>query len=181
MPDHGNQAKWIEVNIHLINEKDTDGYIKSRISEIVQIAKTKYQILHWHFFREPEIRLRFLVLNEQAKGLVDYLTGELTADQTASTRVSHFIFGKHGKAGESYDGEADVWGDNWGIAMRMYEYQSELALAIIFFDTKDYRFLLHRYIHLFFDQLGIDHVHESALLSEFAQLAMAAHIKEIMS
>jgi len=51
--------KWIEVDIYLRDYSRTNEVICSFIRPFVERCKTKHGTKSWHFFREPQIRLRF--------------------------------------------------------------------------------------------------------------------------
>ena len=167
---------WVEVNIHMIDEKETNTFIKKHLGAIVGSVQFLSKVRAWHFFREPEIRLRVQVDDKVEVEAI--LSGYLSSLQERGKFVSHFIFGKHGKAGEEYTGEEVIWGKLWPIAKDMYQYTSELALGLLK-NEGDTTFFLRRYVHLFFDQLGFSQAEESAELAKQSQQAMAAHIKEI--
>lgn len=166
---------WVEVNIHLVHKEETNEFIRSNLSDLIHLINATEKVYSWHFFREPEIRLRFQV--DDTLGVERKIHDWLAALQ-GNRYISHFIFGKHGVAGERYTGEEEVWGKLWPTAKKMYQYLSELAIDLIKSRIDDTMFL-RRYIHLFFDQLGYEQYQESGKLAEFSQYAMAAHIKEI--
>lgn len=171
------EESWVEVNIHLIDDGQTNAFIKEYLSVIIGFVGATSKIYSWHFFREPEIRLRFQV--DDKERVERKITDHLSELQKKREFVSHFIFGQHGHAGQEYNGEETIWKEMWPTAKKLYQYTSELALALFQTDG-DVNFFLRRYVHLFFDQLGYEQYQESATLAQFSQLAMAAYIKEIL-
>lgn len=57
--DCGLTGKWVEVDIHLNSYRRSNEAIAETVKELVQDFKDKGWIESWHFFREPQIRLRF--------------------------------------------------------------------------------------------------------------------------
>lgn len=156
-------CKWLEVNIHLKDYSVTDAVLKEFVAPYTQACKAKGAIYSWHFFREPEIRLRFYGKETDIDEIRQDLDSRLSQLETDQPGVfEKHIFGAHGREGEQYQGEEDMWGSDWPIAMKFYEYGSETACQFLVAERSDKSLDYHadRYVHLLLNQLGYTRLHE---------------------
>jgi hypothetical protein len=156
-------CKWVEVNIHLSDYSATDAVLKQFVWPYVQACKARGAIYSWHFFREPEIRLRFYGKEPEINIIKQDLDSTLSQLEAGQPEIfHHHLFGSHGKDGEEYPGEADTWGGDWPIAMRVYENGAETALRFLTSERHDKPLEHHadRYVHLLLNQLGYTRFHE---------------------
>ena len=153
--------KWIEVNIHLNGYSRINEVIAEIVKELVQDFKNKGWIKSWHFFREPQIRLRFFGEEENIEKVKDSIEAKLTEkESTKGDLYSCHIFGSHGRRNEEYVGEADYWRDDWSLVMKLWENSSEFALNLVS-KGASIPFDIHgeRHVHTLLNQLGLDHVY----------------------
>lgn len=160
--------KWVEVNIHLADPSRTDEALVGFVAPFVENCKSEGLIQSWHFFREPEIRLRFMGEEAKIDGLRKTLDASLTdLEKSHSDLYEKHVFGAHGIAGQEYVGEGkkEEWGNDWNTAIRYYEDGSETALEILSRKQPDKPLQLHaeRHTHLFLNQLGYTYQKESLL------------------
>jgi len=151
--------KWVEVNIHLNNYTRTNEAIADVVNNLVQEFKSSNLIKSWHFFREPQIRLRFFGEEkkiEEVKRTID--TRLQSLESSRGDLYSRHVFGSPGVPGVEYPGESGFWGDDWSLVMRLWEETSEFALALISRGAhKPLEIHGERHVHLLLNQLGLDH------------------------
>lgn len=149
------------MNIHLNDYSRTDEVIAETVKEFVEDFKREGWVKSWHFFREPQIRLRFFGEEKnigEAKKLIDDKLKE--KESTNGELYSCHVFGAHGRRDEEYTGEGDYWLDDWSLVMKLWENTSEFALNIIS-KGADKPLDIHgeRHVHLLLNQLGLPHVY----------------------
>lgn len=112
--------KWVEVDIYLSDYRRTNEVITETVKELVQAFKDKGWIESWHFFREPQIRLRFYgEENNIAKVKEEIDTKLKEMESTKGELYSCHVFGSHGQRGKEYTGEADFWQDDWPLVLKL--------------------------------------------------------------
>ena len=153
--------KWVEVNIHLNNYTRANEAIADVVKNLVEKFKSGNLIKSWHFFREPQIRLRFFGEEdkiEKVKQMIDDCLKDL--ESSKGDLYSCHVFGSHGIRGKEYTGEDDFWDNDWSLVMKLWEQTSEFVLALI--SGKPCIALdVHgeRHVHLFLNQLGLAHTY----------------------
>ncbi|MDH4268872.1 MAG: hypothetical protein OEV52_00980 [Dehalococcoidia bacterium] len=156
------ECKWVEVNIHLTDYSVTDAVLKQFVAPYVEECKATRAVCSWHFFREPEIRLRFYGKEDEIDRIKQGLDSKLLQlEATQPAIFSRHIFGSHGKEGEQYLGEADIWGNDWPMAMEVYQHGAEPALQFLTSERHDKPVDYHadRYVHLLLNRLGYTRLH----------------------
>lgn len=153
--------KWIEVNIHLNGYSQSNKVIAETVKELVKDFKEKGWVKSWHFFREPQIRLRFFGEEENVSKMESVINEKLNQkESTEGNLYSCHIFGAHGERNKEYAGEADYWKDDWSLVIKLWEACSEFAMTLISkgaskpLDTHG-----ERHIHVLLNELGLDHVY----------------------
>jgi len=150
--------KWIEVDIHLNNYTRTDEVIRETVKELVQDFKTKNWIRSWHFFREPQIRLRFYGEAENIDKVKEAVDSKLNErESTKGDLYSCHVFGSHGRRNEEYVGESGFWLNDWLSVMKLWENTAEFALSMIDSASKPLDVHGERHVHLLLNQLGLPH------------------------
>ena len=153
--------KWVEVDIYLNDYSQSNKVIAETVKELVEDFKNKDWVKSWHFFREPQIRLRFFGEEENVKEMKGLINEKLNEkESTESDLYSQHVFGSHGRENEEYSGEADFWQDDWSLAMKLWETNSEFAMKLISEGaTKPLDIHGERHVHLLLNQLGLDHAY----------------------
>jgi hypothetical protein len=152
--------KWVEVNIHLNSYSRTNEVIATTVRRFVDELRTKDWIKSWHFFREPQIRLRFLGEDENIKEVKRYLESELELlERTRGDLYSCHVFGCHGVRDKEYVGEADNWKGDWQLVTKIWENTSEFTMRLIEKPERPLEYHGERHVHLLLNQLGLDHLY----------------------
>jgi hypothetical protein len=153
--------KWVEVNIHLNAYAQSNKAIAETVKELVEDFRTKGWLKSWHFFREPQIRLRFFGEEENTSKMKDLIDEKLgLKESTEASLYACHVFGSHGERDKEYVGEAGFWQDDWPLVMKLWENTSEFALKLISKGaTKPLDIHGERHVHLLLNQLGLDHVY----------------------
>lgn len=155
--------KWVEVNVHLngYSPSNVNKVIVETVKRLVEDFEQNGLVKSWHFFREPQIRLRFFGEEENVSKMKDLIDKKLNEmESTEGNLYSCHIFGSHGWRNKEYQGEADFWRDDWPLVMKLWEASSEFAVKLI---TKGPSRPLdihgERHVHALLNQLGLDHVY----------------------
>jgi hypothetical protein len=156
-------VRWIEVNVVPADPGRPERLLLDVVDPIVH-ALLGDRIAVWFYFWEPELRLR-LRWREDADvdAAVAALAGALDR-AAAQGRVADWYEGAHGRRGETYAGEAELYGaELWELTSRDWMAASELALAIVRLDVagrleqaRDFHW--RRRVHLFSNQLRQDEI-----------------------
>lgn len=160
-------SKWVEVNIHLNDHSYsvTNNVLREFVAPCVQECKAKHRISSWHFFREPAIRLRLFGEAGEIDKIKEELHSRLSQLEIAQPQIyKTHLFGAHGEEGKEYQGEAEIWGSDWPIAMEFVHCSAETALQFVILEKPHMQRDFHadRYVHLLLNQLGFDHLEEEA-------------------
>lgn len=153
--------KWVEVDIHLNVYGRTNEVLVETVKEFVEDFKKKGWIKSWHFFREPQIRLRFFGEANSIEKVKNSLNDRLQQlESERSDLFSCHVFGSHGQRGKEYTGEHDFWKEDWPLVMKLWNDTSEFALSLISKGAKK-PLDIHgeRHIHLLLNQLGLPHLY----------------------
>jgi Lantibiotic biosynthesis dehydratase C-term len=127
---HGGAEPWIEVNIPARSSPDVD-LLRHVVDPLVH-QEFADEIETWHFFFEPELRLRmrwqggsdYTALEARLGGILDQWRDEGRLDSWATAN--------HGRIGERHTGEAREYGaEVWDLIQRDWEIGSELALRLL--------------------------------------------------
>jgi Lantibiotic biosynthesis dehydratase C-term len=161
MSDHAGGA-WVEINIPASPEQRmrlllgvVDPLVHGQLADRVDA---------WFFFWEPELRLRIRWADPGQAGRNRAELARFLDAARAEDKLGEWYEGSHGKRGETYTGEADLYGDEvWDETARDWTSASELALAILRSEsegspTKTRAFHWQRRVHLFSNQLLLDEI-----------------------
>jgi hypothetical protein len=144
---------WTEVNV--VPTRPLDSALLTDVVHPLVHDVFADDLETWFFFWEPELRLR---LRWRAEHHGADLAAGLDA-AVASGRVLEWWEGAHGRPGERYEGEAEMYGPEiWGHVQKDWMNGSELALAIKLLArdgrlSETPRFHWSRHTHLFTNQL----------------------------
>lgn len=157
--DCGLTGKWVEVDIHLNSYRRSNEAIAETVKELVQDFKDKGWIESWHFFREPQIRLRFYGEENNIVKVKNAIENKLSEmESTKGYLYSCHVFGAHGDRNREYVGERDYWQDDWSSVMKLWENTSGFALNLISKGaSKPLDIHGERHVHLLLNQLGLPH------------------------
>jgi hypothetical protein len=150
--------EWTEAHIQQNPDEPKERLLIEVIDPLVH-NEFAGRIESWHYFWEPELLLRIRWLQPaEAQKDEDDLKVALDRAKTAGQLVGWHI--------TPYTGEASDYGtEMWDNSYHDWMAGSELALAIVKFDaqgqlSKDRFYHWHRRVHLFSNELGLDHFFE---------------------
>ena len=164
--------RWLEVNIFLTDYAHANDVLRDTIARLVQSFRDEELIKAWHFFREPQIRLRFFCDEEDITEIRDTLDRELA--NLEAGRPDFYVrhtFGSHGQEGIEYTGEAGFWLEDWPLVMKLWEDMSDFSLGLI---SKGFSKIaeIHgeRQVHLLLNELGVNHIYVDTGTEKIIQL-----------
>jgi len=152
--------EWVEVNI--VPSSQPERLLLDVVDPLIH-DRLRERIETWFYFWEPSLRLRIRWKPMHADGGRDELAGFLDTAKRQDMLASWYE-GSHGERYKTYDGEADLYGDEiWETTAKDWMSGSELALAIVKLDseerlTRPRSFHWERRVHLFSNQLLLDEV-----------------------
>ncbi len=167
--------KWIELNIFLKDYSRTNDVLYKTISPYIKELYDRNLKFNWHFFREPEIRLRIFANSEEIERIKVELDTNLTnLEKLEDALYCKHLFGCHGKEGGEYNGEEEFYGkDAWELCYKRWEIGSNLALLLCAESMgKSLPFYATRDIHLFLNQLGLEPSDEITVCLKWAMILM---------
>lgn len=153
---------WVEANIH--HKLADDRPLILTLYE--QIVKPTSGIVSWHYFREPEIRLRLEMSDDAEAGRVEERIRQFVDSRKPEFQIDKLVFGRHGKEGDKYEGEHEILGkEGFEVHKMIWMWQSELAVLRYKQEAggsveKDRDYDVDRLWHLAANQLGPLAVHE---------------------
>jgi len=122
---------WIEINL-LAKRRIQDEILLDILKPHVEKLQNKGVLVTWHFFREPEIRVRVRLRNESSRAKEIEALAKLANSLQKRRLISDWHFGNHGAKGLNYAGEEDRYGCNgWKIAQDYFNQGSEIALRLL--------------------------------------------------
>jgi len=122
---------WIEINL-FARRRIQDEILLDVLKPHVERLQNKGVLVNWHFFREPEIRLRVRLRNESSKAREIEALAKLASSLQKRKLISNWHFGNHGKKRSNYVGEEDRYGRNgWKVAQDYFNPGSEIALRLL--------------------------------------------------
>jgi hypothetical protein len=122
---------WIEVNL-TVDMKLQNQVLLDHLRPYVERLRRNGTLLRYHFFREPEIRLRVKLNSAKAKRAEEKNVKRLAESLVEAGLVSEWHFGRHGEEGEPYSGEQDRYGEKgWQVAQAYFENGAEVALNLL--------------------------------------------------
>jgi hypothetical protein len=168
--------EWAEVHIQPNAGQPKEKLLLEVIDPLVH-NEFAGRIESWHYFWEPELllRIRWLQPAEAAKDQDD-LQVALDRAKTAGQLERWQIV--------AYAGEAPDYGEEmWDNSFHDWMAGSELALAIVKFDaqgqlSRDRFYHWHRRVHLFSNELGLDHFLEGCWSLEQARGYLDQAVKD---
>jgi len=133
-PDAQSEAYewWIEVEIYSqnTNQNLNDEILVDLYDNIIQ--KERENILTWHFFREPTLRFRLEVKNQDSRNRI---ADELDVFLESLEIVENHYFAIHGERintfDEGYAGERDTYQRMWPYQKKIWEWGAEMTVAAI--------------------------------------------------
>jgi len=123
---------WIEVEISSlnINQNLNDEILVDLYDNIIQ--KERENILTWHFFREPTLRFRLEVKNQDSRNRI---ANELDVFLQSLEIVEDHYYAIHGERintfDEGYAGERDTYQRMWPYQKKIWEWGAEMTVAAI--------------------------------------------------
>ena len=148
---------WIEVNIKPTRRERINEILREFVAPYVEEVKARRSVARWHFFREPEIRLRFSGDQRHIHNIQREPDSRLAELEASRPDIySEHFFGGHGRRHEVYPGEVDTYGtDVWPLVCELWEAGFELALRVVLTaPEKTICFHAQRHIHLLLNQMG---------------------------
>lgn len=122
---------WIEINL-FARRRIQDEILQDILRPHVERLQNKGVLVTWHFFREPEIRLRVRLRNENSKAKEIEALAKLANSLQKRRLILNWHFGSHGEKGLNYVGEEDRYGCNgWKVAQDYFNQGSEIALRLL--------------------------------------------------
>jgi len=170
--------EWVEVNIV---PSSSDQPEKLLIDLIDQLAHDTFRgrVGVWFFgwYSEPQpyhlrLRIRWQQLEQADEDRADLFAFLDTAQSDG--KFARWWPGNHGREGEDYEGEADIYGQLWEPSCEDWHSGSELALAVVKLDP-DHRMTQDRFaqwsrrVHLHSNRLGLNYYSESLFSLVHAQ------------
>ena len=152
--------KWVECNIYYKDgdKEHGDFVLNTFVSPYVRKLRRDKSFESWHYFREPEIRLRFYGEDAKIDKIHEELDSKLTRKEKKSEIFLSHAFGRHGENGEYY-GESYLYGiDVWNLVYKSWEALSDVSLKIcstIPYTDRPIKFHAQRFTHLFLNQMGM--------------------------
>jgi hypothetical protein len=157
------QQEWIEVNIVPASWEQPERLLLQVVDPLIH-THLNGRIETWFYFWEPECRLRLRWGEPERADSNRSDLSELLNAAEREGKLANWYEGSHGETGKTYQGEADFYGDEvWELASKDWMSGSELALALVKFDSENHLTRpreLHweRRVHLFSNQLLLDEV-----------------------
>jgi Lantibiotic biosynthesis dehydratase C-term len=155
-------AEWMEVSIVPAPEaRETllldvvDPLVHEQLADVIDT---------WFYFWEPELRLRLRWREPRGADDNRAALARILDSAQADGKLDDWYEGSHGSRGETYRGEADLYGaEVWELVAQDWMSGSELALAITRAEaegalTRPPSFHWQRRVHLFSNQLSLDEV-----------------------
>ena len=159
------KKKWLEIDIYLWNYKRTTlEVLQTYIFPLIYVLRQDNLFESWHYFLEPEIRLRFLCDIGIARNLEKEVEETLTIWERKRWDIfAGHIWGSHGKEGKEYKGEADFYGfEVWEQCYKCWEAGADLALQLhSHLPERPILFHARRQVHLTLNQLGFSRFQET--------------------
>jgi hypothetical protein len=151
--------KWFEITVILTDNTKFNDVLKFFVKPLVSRMYEKEIDFSWHFFREPELRLRFLLRPLISEIMSANMDKQLVNLEASCPEVIHqHYFSCHGEKDKIYTGEESFYGkEAWQLCYKRWEAGSNLALLLCTTTTsKEIPFHYIRDIHLFENQLGLE-------------------------
>jgi hypothetical protein len=128
--ENGGAEPWIEINIPAKGSPDL-GLLRHVVDPLVH-REFAEEIETWHFFFEPELRLRMRWRSGADQAGLEARLGEILDQWRDEGRLDSWATGNHGRVGERHAGEAREYGaEVWDLIQRDWEIGSELALRLL--------------------------------------------------
>jgi hypothetical protein len=147
---------WTEVN--LVPARELDRSLLTRVVDPLVHERLAGELETWFYFWEPELRLRLRWADaSRAASLHAPLAAFLDAHVRPGELVEWYQ-GAHGKRGEEYRGEAEMYGpEMWDIVQADWMAGSELAVRIARLEeagalSRPRAFHWQRHVHLITNQ-----------------------------
>jgi hypothetical protein len=121
---------WIEINIPARKSPDRD-LLRDVVEPLVH-AELVDELETWHFFWEPELRLRLRWRDPSRRDAVETHLATILDRWRDEGRFESWSAGNHGIAGERHRGEAAEYGpEMWDLIQKEWENGSEIALRLV--------------------------------------------------
>jgi hypothetical protein len=165
--------KWIEITVELQDDSKFNEMLKIFVKPFIYELYINDIKFSWHFFREPELRLR--ILSEVPQLIKFDLDNNLRGlEQSRSDIFKTHYFSCHGEKDKEYNGEQELYGEKaWELCYKRWEAGSNLALELCTTEPeKSLPFHYTRDIHLFENQLGFGWSDEITMCLKWVRILM---------
>jgi Lantibiotic biosynthesis dehydratase C-term len=148
---------WTEVNLFPAREP-SESLLTGLIGDLVH-ETFRGELETWFFFREPELRLRLRWSDPARVEALRSTLGQALDDAVGHGALVEWFEGAHGRRGETYEGEAEMYGTElWSLVQKDWMNGSELAVRIAELEeagelSRPRPFHWERHVHLFTNQL----------------------------
>jgi hypothetical protein len=148
---------WTEVN--LVPPATRDESLLTGLVDRLVHDRLRGELETWFFFWEPELRLRLRWLDPGRANARRSSLAEALDDAVRDGTLVEWYEGAHGRRGERYAGEAEMYGaEAWPLVQKDWMNGSDLALALAKLEragllTAPRAFHWQRHVHLFTNQL----------------------------
>ena len=148
---------WTEVNLFPAREP-SESLLTGLIGDLVH-ETFRGELETWFFFREPELRLRLRWSDPARVEALRSTLGRALDDAVGQGALVEWFEGAHGRRGEPYEGEAEMYGKElWSLVQKDWMNGSELAVRIAELEeagelSRPRPFHWERHVHLFTNQL----------------------------
>lgn len=149
-PARAEADSWTEIDAPFSG--DRDALLRAFVAPLVH-ERLAGRLKSWHFFFEPQLRLRLLWKSEADRAAARPDLRAAYTDALVRGLIDGWRYGAHGERGQVYEGEAAEYGAAiWPVVLRDWEAGSEYALALAQHDgalphPRSYYF--DRRVHLF--------------------------------
>ena len=124
------EEAWIEINIPTRRQPDLE--LLSDVVEPLLHVELVNEVESWHFFWEPELRLRLRWRDPSRQEELEGRLAEILDRWRGESRLESWSAGNHGNPGERHAGEATEYGPEvWDLIQKEWENGSELALRLL--------------------------------------------------
>jgi Lantibiotic biosynthesis dehydratase C-term len=131
MAGNARREHWVEINLYCAR-RHQDAILLDHILPCVRKIEDQGDLVTWHYFREPEIRLRVRMRGARARRRSEKSLGRLADSLKKLGLVDGWHFGSHGEEGVAYSGEEERYGkEGWKAAQDYFRHGSETAILLL--------------------------------------------------
>lgn len=139
-------VEWVEYEIKIV--ENNQQYLEELLLHLYDNVISRLNIVSWHFFREPSLRLRVLADEYEIPSIKSILSIELVDRK----EVTDFYESCHGEPNKKYRGERELYGHAWEQHVNLWNCGAELAVKVIR-DRLNRNFHFRRARHLIWNQI----------------------------